>query len=178
MGEWVPFKEYKFSYIDPSGVANYKESRNVRLLDKIYLADGVYSMNYYNENQSFPPLTYGRDYWGYWNNSGVVDSFPARKIDNNNVETNLDEKYEPNFNAALKGMLRTVYYPTGGYTRYYYEPHDYSSKLIKDLRNEMQNTSYLEDVNNKIAGGVRIKRITNYTGDGDSTYVDYIYIRK
>ena len=153
----------------------YKNSRQVQLLKEILdFEKGYYLLDYYDENKPFPTLLRGRDYWGYSNNS-PQERLPDVHWDiTTNVEMIEDSPYEPDFKFARQGMLKKLMYPTGGYTKYYYEPHDYAYRLVKDLRNNQKNQSYIEQYNG-IAGGVRVRRITNYANEQDSIYTDYIY---
>lgn len=160
----------------------YKTSRRIPLLKSIYISgEGKYNLTYYKEDQYFPSLKYGRDYWGYWNGNKLSEGLPDVFINlSTNVESwsNEDGYYYPNFENTLYGMLQKIEYPTGGYTKYYYELHNYSNIVVKDLRNNNQNNSYLQYIGNysdQTAGGLRIKRITRYISDTDSTYMDYIY---
>ncbi|MFZ4455217.1 MAG: hypothetical protein ACOYOT_03260 [Bacteroidales bacterium] len=176
ISQTTPMRTIGFYYVYGKD-DGYKFSRNVHLLESVDISGmGTYSMKYIDQDKAFPPLLYGRDYWGYWNNTGVVSGMPSTTNDlTTNIETLNDQTYNSNFSTTLRGMISKLTYPTGGYTKYYYEPHDYGLKLVKDLRNGKQNQSYLESVNNEIAGGARIKRVTNYANAADSVFTDFIY---
>ena len=172
----TPLRTIGFNYIYGKD-DGYKVSRNVHLLESVDISGmGSYRMKYIDQDKAFPPLLYGRDYWGYWNNTGVISDLPITTTNlSTNIETVNSQTYNSNFSTTLRGMISKLTYPTGGYTKYYYEPHDYGLKLVKDLRNGKQNQSYLESVNNETAGGARIKRVTNYANATDSVYTDFIY---
>ena len=178
----TPLQTYTFNYIYGKDLG-YTASRAVPLLKGIDASGfGKYNMDYYNEDKPFPTFLKGRDYWGYGNNSTAEDLLPGAASDlTTNTETAPDDDdsdgygYTPDYKSTLQGMLKVLKYPTGGYSKYYYESHDYGNKLVKDLRNNNKNNSYLESVNNETSGGLRIKRITNYANVQDSAYTDYVY---
>lgn len=132
-----------------------------------------YEMSYFSTH-TFPRHgTTGIDYFGFYNNRltyKISDLFPGAS-DPLNPSRYSSQTREPSFQGAIKGMLSEVIYPTGGRTRYYYEANDYSAFIKKD-RNVLLN----EDNTARIpTGGVRIKRITDYSTPADSTYRDFDY---
>lgn len=84
------------------------------------------------------------DHWGYYNgrvcNAGSNDIYTIRNAD---------------ISYAQSGILKEIIYPTGGMTSFEYENHDFSSYLSID-RSHMRDTI-------GIAGGLRVKAITDYT---------------
>lgn len=155
---------------------NYMTDRRVSMLKSISYSSGdIFHMHYYDENLSFPSLTYGRDFWGYWNGEIRKEQLPLVEVDDSNVETVVGTYYSPNFKASRQGMLKRLIYPTGGYTDFFYEPHTYSRKLRKDLLGGNLNQQYLGSVAEEIAGGVRIARILNYSDSNKCNSLDYIY---
>lgn len=72
----------------------------------------------YNDDANFPVLVDATDHWGYSN--GSVS--PAIIIPNTIVSNGANR--EPN-NTSLLGMLKKVTYPTGGESRFEYEPNIY-----------------------------------------------------
>ena len=168
---------------------NYSQSESEHIFilkDISILGDGKYSIDYYNENFVKYPAEYlygnlrfpsmgslGIDHWGYAN---LAEPDAQRVILPRETTENNEEIQNGgfiNFDGALLGMLKKITYPTGGYTKYYYEGHKYAQKVTKDLSHD--NMPYLKFVSEKPAGGVRIKRITDYSSDKDSTYRDFYY---
>ncbi len=97
------------------------------------------------------------DHWGFFNNTNA-------RIDGPNYYNSRNPKAE-----YLKyGTLNKIVYPTGGYTEFEFEPHDYS-KQVAIIRNQYQDLN-----SNHLSGGLRIKRITDYTSGnvkaGERTY--------
>ncbi len=122
--------------------------------------------------------TTGVDHFGFFNNRQVYDinDLFAGEADISKPEWYPKRTREPSFEGAVKGMLSELKYPTGGMTKYYYEANDYASFITKDpyvLLNQSDSTR-------KTTGGVRVKRITDYSSPTDSTYrnFDYSYYDK
>lgn len=152
--------------------------------------EGIYAMDYYDMETSFPAhATSALDHWGYYNFSGKgtvsynrTDLYPTVEVDNFNRETITSHNRDPYFFAARKGMLRKITYPTKGYSCFYYEPHSYTAYVTRDMTYAQTggchyNFPYLAKCAEREAGGVRIRKITDYTAPADSTYREYTYSR-
>lgn len=118
----------------------------------------------YNHPELIPDYTSNKtDHWGFAN---VVES---PRVFSNNYETTR----EPSSIASEYGILTKITYPTGGYNRFVYEPHDYM-KVVTEERTGVVSLS-----SKKLAGGVRIKQIINSpTGNQADEYIDkeYFYV--
>ena len=133
--------------------------------------EGKYTMEY-NKACGMPYMgTHSSDHWGYYNgkpNSTLADFIPKTVYDNLENETIVSTQRDPDASFARVGMLEKITYPTGGYTRYEYEANTYS-RLV-DRRNEGQTNMIFDMLVNKESdcetGGLRIKRIVDYTQDG------------
>ncbi|NDI99430.1 RHS repeat protein [Flavobacterium sp. LaA7.5] len=66
------------------------------------------------------------------------------------------------------GTIDRVIYPTGGSSQYFFEPHSYSKEVDK-------NGSLITSPNNKIIGGLRIKKIIDRDLNGNETIKEYEY---
>ena len=120
----------------------------------------------YNRPEKLPPyLSYRTDHWGYYNNpaavnaprinpaDGLLDALPVKEADPDSM--------------AL-GILTRITYPTGGYTRFEYEPHTFGKVHDRGTVTAAQG----------IAGGLRVRRIIDGLGDADSSEVvshEYFY---
>lgn len=103
----------------------------------------------YNQFSSLPGyLTKMIDHWGYYKGTAYI-------INQNDFSAYYSQR-QPNINYLTLGMLSKITYPTGGYTQFEFEPHNYS-KIVTDDR-----SGFLSESGN--AGGVRIKKITNFDG--------------
>jgi hypothetical protein len=66
---------------------------------------------------------FGQDHWGYYNgasNSQLTPSYQAGQYEYEGADR------EPTANGSIAGMLTTIQHPTGGTTKFDFEPHDYS----------------------------------------------------
>lgn len=166
-------KRYSFSYYD-SSVAN-------RLFLKTFSVGPVtrpmvYQFNYNGTSFSSYAdgviydglLTTKVDHWGYYTGrfpykTSDLPAFSGRYYSSYNsypIDDFINYYYtsrQPNSDSMKVGSLASIIYPTGGYTNFIYEPHDYSSQL--NLANN--HASFLGS--NTVAGGLRIKEIDSYT---------------
>ncbi len=132
---------YKFEF----GNKHYQRLalKHVRLLTNYGGEEiGRYSFEYIDKYPQPRYLSRALDRWGYFN--GQYDEWG-----------NEEESKNPNFDLASIGTLNKITYPTGGYTQFEYELHDY-------LKEASDNRSYcITNSSNKLAGGLRIKKIIN-----------------
>lgn len=139
-------------------IFNYNYGSNIRLhLKSIEIqdsngsTDGIYSFKY-NLFDRLPTigghcdyLTTSSDHWGYYNGS-----------------TGDNKDANPTYSQF--GMMTEIKYPTGGVTTFEYENHWYNS-VRNPYHDGMISAISLpqsEEANQMIAGGLRIKRVTNY----------------
>lgn len=121
----------------------------------------------YNHPEMLPSYLSGKtDHWGFYNNT--VDQIPP------NYDFSIFSQYkEPTPEYASIGLLNKITYPTGGYTKLIFEPHQYR-KVLKEERWEGCEPT-LES--NAYAGGARIKKIiTSPTGQEEDEYTDREYL--
>ena len=85
----------------------------------------------YNENFLLPYRTsYSQDYWGFYNGTHNNSITPKRIIEYIANGTSYVEEVgaanrEPNPDYMRACMLSKVYYPTGGYNSFEFEPHKF-----------------------------------------------------
>ena len=155
-------KECTFTYKqNPSG-------KQITYLDTVNIAGyGKYYFDYHNWAVTFPTnavnedVSYALDHWGYYNgnNTNTLSILTVSSVDDNNVETITSTARNANAYYGQCGMLSKITYPTGGFSTFEYEAHDYS-KAIKRLT---QNDFIPHLVNETgTCGGLRIKSIKNY----------------
>lgn len=148
----------------------YNNNNNERLAlqsVKLYNGDeylGKYEFTYNSINLLPDYLALKNDHWGFYN--GISDVF------NNSVNTFTNTR-NPNEECMMYGMLTKIKYPTGGYSRYVFEPHTYkkTANIIHDMNETVSDT-------NLMAGGTRLKKIVrSETGleVDEYTYKSYIY---
>lgn len=103
------------------------------------------------------------DHWGFYNNrEAPLDDF-----------SKYHQRREPNASVLTYGMLKKIVYPTGGYTRFVFEPHDYRKRLAEERWKPCEE---LEE--NQTAGGVRIRKVINSATGNETDEVvsrEYFY---
>lgn len=153
---------------------SFTNSTNTRLkltkLD-IYGSDyqaGRQTYNFEYNALSLPPyVSYQTDHYGYYN--GRTPYMPRRVTIN---ADSLFQSREPDTAFVQAEILKRIFYPTGGHTEFEYEANTYRSHV---------NTwpfTVTQDAANKITGGVRIKKVTNYTSPGSIASVKKYYYTK
>jgi len=121
-------------------------------LDKVIINDKLYQFSYSDSSNLPDPTTRSIDFWGYYNNSGATSLLPV----------NIDSR-KPSFIDASKGVLNKIVYPTGGFTDFEFENHDYG---IAIKRIQGQSSLYPIQVEGEgIVGGLRVKQVKNTPGE-------------
>ena len=133
--------------------------KGVAIIDEA--GDEVYKYAFEYDSRQLPPVkTTAQDYWGYYNgrlsNSSLIPAstfnMDGRTWSLGGADRNADA------DAMKAGILNKIIYPTGGYTRFYYESNRYS-----------------EGSSTIIGGGLRIAKIENYVYDNPSPVVTKTY---
>lgn len=112
----------------------------------------------YNQ-KSLPPYNSNQtDHWGFYNgkraNLGDLS------------ETYLSGFYsykQPDTALMKAGILEQITYPTGGYSHFAYDPHQYTAKVV---RHSVTGEFSVQATTNTVAGGLRIRRINSKAGYG------------
>lgn len=132
------------------------------------LGEGTYTMEY--ESPSNVPMygTFKIDHWDYYNGRYDADltSFlgVSTLSSDGMVETyNANNIREPSYIHSKYGMLTRLTYPTGGYSSFTYEAHDYSKVQVRLYANAFEPEVISES---GTAGGVRIKTVENCSVSG------------
>ncbi len=106
------------------------------------------------------------DHWGFYNNSSVdYNNYKSETFDFNAAKS-------PNANFMAAEIIDKIYFNTGGFSKFIFEPHTYSKHVSND-RNTLIN-----DTNESVAGGLRIKRIETYdfsTSTTPAIVQEYVY---
>jgi YD repeat-containing protein len=129
-------------------------------LNQIRFYEGTSTPSYkyyfdYNESQLLPAYNSKQtDYWGYYN---------GRSFKTSNVQESylIDGKRSQIDSLKMRAEILTcIHYPTGGYTEFQYEPHDYRQVV-------RQFPFYLQELNGDTqCGGLRIRAIKDYPLEG------------
>jgi YD repeat-containing protein len=115
---------------------------------------GIYQFSYNTTHMLPPYLSLLADYWGNYN--GTTPDFSSA--------ANFNASRNPNFTYEMAEVLQKITYPTGGYSIYTFEPHDYSKSV-----NDPAYSPLTINTSNSTAGGLRIKTIVNYDSNGTKT---------
>ena len=150
---------------------NNQEDKRLKLL-KVQQRNGTteippYEFRY-DESYPLPPyLENQSDHWGFYNGTTAL-------VDNYMHYYTLRSPHETYMKT---GSLLQITYPTGGYTLFEYEPHDYAQGVRK-IRNEALE-QYPRDALGKfpIAGGLRVKKITSMDDNNQKIEKEYLYVK-
>lgn len=139
-------------------------------------AEGRYQFGYHGNMLPFKN-TQAIDHWGYYN--GQSDNAPLVPDGNGQTQEG-DNRFSetgprsPNGSYCALGLLRTVTYPTGGTTTFEYEPHDYARRLERKAYGGFLPELYPME-SNLVAGGARIRRITDRGEAGEPVVREFVY---
>lgn len=166
-----PIKSFQFEYVDV-----LTERLKLTALKEVFPGNGQFNNKYaftYNVSAGLlPGYGTGRvDHFGFYNNKRLFsDNPPPGNITRTDFETQYYNSREPDFNYAKFETLDRVYFPTGGYRQYIYEPNYYSSSIGRWPFNI---TNHGVD---KLTGGIRIQKIIDYSADNQvATETEFIY---
>lgn len=165
-------KKFQLNYIE-----NMTERLKLESIFEIHPSSNQIANKYsftYNTNDGKLP-NYGSgltDYFGYYNNRKFFTD-PTQSnytITREAFETQYNESREPVFSFAKCETLDKIYFPTGGYRQYFYEPNEYAFSVTKWPFSTMAVGS------NKITGGIRLAKMIDYNDQSNITsQTDYIY---
>jgi hypothetical protein len=113
----------------------------------------LYTFDYYDHGKGFPRLprkdSYDQDHWGYYNHAlNNKTLVPAYENYGGIDFDGADREPSDNDNHLIVGTIKRINYPTGGYSEFEFEPHNY-----KNILDEVKRT-----------GGLRIKKLTTHDG--------------
>lgn len=130
---------------------------------------GAYTFSY--DTTSLPPYNSQMlDHWGFYNGRNFFGEHAATYIYDTTDVSAYTASRAPNASFMKAGILTGITYPTGGSTTFEYEPHDYSM-VVNHYPNTVSNLA-----TNVMAGGLRIRRITNKDGvTGVTQAKTYLY---
>lgn len=81
-----------------------------------------------------------------------------------------------NLNCTMQGMLSKITYPTGGYTTFEYEQNEYQHLVTRDETSGNKPRFKTRDNEVRLkAGGLRVKKITDYPVEGTQISRTYSY---
>lgn len=126
--------------------------KNHLLQNLIINGDEQYKFHYNSQNFDRSSI-YDQDFWGYYNAANNEVDYPTVTYMTTEAywnqykpKTISGANRKPNANAMQAYILEQIDYPTGGYTRYEYEPH-----------------RYMWNKEEHFGGGLRVKRMISGT---------------
>jgi len=154
--------KYDYSNITSGSDPQYYANERLFLMSVVQNDSGKYNFDYYNKQLLPPYLAQKTDHWGFYNNK------PAQYSRNDYFSSR-----EPDSTAVKYGALKTITYPTGGTSQFIFEANQYSSQTKLNRWEGLDNYS-----SNRIAGGLRIKKIINTPAFGETpTVKEYFYTK-
>lgn len=171
-GSLIANQKYTFNYITGSnGRRNFLQAIR-REGENSYLFE-------YNNILTLPGAeTNGIDYWGFWNggtseNSSLLPQIVEDPVTGDFYYVSENNPREPQQAYCEFGLLQKVTYPTGGYTTFKYQGHDYSKRL--ERKSASQFLPSLTDINGK-AGGARIYQVIDNDVNNGQMVREYKYV--
>ncbi|MBS1659519.1 MAG: hypothetical protein JST68_00570 [Bacteroidetes bacterium] len=154
------FKKIHFDYS-----TNTQQRLTLNSLTQMdYLGNPLEQYQFAYNNMQALPLYDGNysDHWGFYNGQNVNGVLVGNVASFKKTDTNL----------VTTGLLNKITYPTGGYTQFAWEAHDYSQYVNGDR------SSLVSVSGPSYCGGSRVKQIASYQANGDLVYQkDYYYVR-
>ncbi len=165
-----------------STTLNYTYQCGKRMfLESVKTREGIYRFQYKaNSGLTAPsPLTYNIDHWGFWRgsrqNRGIVPAMKPDPVHPQDYTITSDDR-NPTGEAVDYSLLEKMYLPTGGYTTFEYESHQYSKLPERTWATSYYlKGKYPEGKQYDIAGGARIRAVTHYDQDAPVKKTVYTY---
>lgn len=142
----------------------YFEKPSERLKLKSFTKEKFEKYTFEYDGNLFPDFNnHTNDYWGFFNNKKFI--FPSN--DTNAILNSLKDSKEPVF--YQNELLKKIIHPTGGFTKFVYEPNYFSKTL------EFQDGFSIKSNTNKITSGSRVTEIIDNDGIKE-TKKQYFYV--
>ncbi len=166
-----PIKEFDFTQKYYGG-----QHSRLFLVELKETGSNPYKFTYYETANLPDPLTGAIDHWGFWNanTSNQGATIPSLTYQRNGDVTITGHQRNPNIYSCKTALLKEIIYPTKGFTRYHYEPHQYAQKL--DRKNDFNFLPKLYNENGT-AGGARVSKIEEYDGQNTHTVREFKYVK-
>ncbi|WP_073348385.1 hypothetical protein [Bacteroides congonensis] len=169
------------SYSEKALLSYTYEFGNRMFLRSVKNKEGRYDFQYkVGGIASVPtPLSYNIDHWGFWRglqtNSGIIPRMkPGTLYAQDYIITSNDR--DATGECYDYTLLQQMTYPTGGYTRFEYEPHRYSLFPQPSYNSHYYlKPEYPVGVHDAPAGGARVKSVTHYEQDKAVKKTIYTY---
>jgi YD repeat-containing protein len=171
-GNGQPYKNYQFNY--SNSTSQRLTLNSLQELDNTNTSIQKYSFTYNNIGNL--PLYDGNysDHWGFYNGMNISAASSPSASDATSGSIFSFRVTDPV--QVLTGLLTQINYPTGGYSKLTWQPHDYSqyvtstSTVSRQTLNNTTGTAY--------AGCCRIGEIQSFLADGTPAHdKKYLYVQ-
>jgi YD repeat-containing protein len=167
----TPVRKFAFSYIEKP--AERLKLREIKALSPTGdQTEFSYKMEY--NTRLLPDYNTGQeDHWGYYNGTNFFPYVIESDIGGYPDVAAYYQSREPNRSLMDAEMISKLIYPTGGWSEFYFEPHEYAAVVRQDPAISLQSLPA-----NKTAGGLRIKMIRSYDALTDVPLIkEYFYVK-
>jgi len=162
---------------------NYTNNRSTRLkllsLTVSGTDGGPASLKYgfeYNPEPLPPYLMNMTDYYGFYNGKKLFEGFNVIEGHLTKNPAYYETTKQPDFNYAKAEILTKIIYPTGGYSEFEYEPHDFGKVYHSYPSFSAFPVNRDTHITKDDAGGLRIKSVKNYGNDNKLIKsTEYVY---
>ncbi|MGN6439292.1 MAG: DUF5977 domain-containing protein [Agriterribacter sp.] len=136
------------------------------------IREEVYSFKY--NLKKLPAYNTGlEDHWGFYNNKNYWNGISKQEVTAKPDKDPYYQSREPDPAYMDAEMISEIRYPTGGVSKFYFEPHQYSQWVLQEPAIQLENLNV-----NKTAGGMRIRKVETYPFPGSTPMVkEYFYNR-
>ncbi len=161
-----PFNKFSFEYNDsPSErlMLNRINTKDIITSSCVIKHDFEYFKETGNELPEYLDANDQTDHWGFFNKN----SFPLIQLYATNANSFINHKEASDVLSVLRsGTLKKITYPTGGYTEFNFEKHDFYKYLevYEDGSIDLENNT-----NSSKMGGIRIQSINSFDGSTTKT---------
>ncbi|UJH68661.1 hypothetical protein [Allomuricauda sp. SCSIO 65647] len=115
----------------------------------------------YNSTMLPPIETNGKDFWGYYNGKNTnINLIPLQPITYFGNSVGAADR-NPDADSMKAGVLNKITYPTGGYTEFFYEPHEYVT--TETIITSKKQSVFAVGLPNVIGGGVYLEDTKVFT---------------
>ncbi len=154
-------KSLRFEYYDLPGTTSNKKFFLTKIvevpsinLEETYVDTLVYNIDYYQMEESAQPNTFSQDQFGFYNGKPNINLIPEHENLVGSIFNFADRSHQPHY--AIKGMLKSIKYPTGGEEVFYYEPN------MANYTAQVNTNEAFELAGGHLGGGGQYQTYTGY----------------
>ncbi|MBX2924798.1 MAG: hypothetical protein KF746_21535, partial [Chitinophagaceae bacterium] len=158
---------YSYTYLGNTTTGFRQTLSTIEFKDQASTTVNSYNFSYYKTEDLPDPLTRGIDIWGFYNGKNTNTSL-IPVVSSGSPDYNIDlSPREVDPSVCDIGLLSKIRYPTGGWSEFLYESHDYNKALRRMLQAVIAPSWVVE---NGYVGGARIKEINHSSGQSQKYF--------